>query len=293
MQDLFEFTSAEPKFAVIGNPVSHTKSPEIHSLFGQQLGIALDYQAVQVDSGGLVQAVRNLQAGGFKGLNITVPYKEQVSKLVDILSDRARVAGAVNTLRFDSDETIYGDNTDGAGLVRDLQNNLKYVLENAHILVVGAGGAVRGILGPLLSARPHSLAIANRTFDRAVSLSRSFSYEGTIDAFSFPQLKGKKFDIVINGTSSSLNRERLDLPNDLFASGSIAYDMMYADNQTPFTNWAREQGAEHVTDGLGMLVEQAAGSFELWHGVYPDTSYVVRSLRDYSKKNQYDEREIV
>jgi len=282
-QDLFEFASAKPKFAVIGNPVSHTKSPKIHNLFGRQLGIALDYRAVQVDSGGLVQAVRNLQAGGFKGLNITVPYKEQVSKLVDVLSDRARVAGAVNTVRFESDETIFGDNTDGGGLVRDLENNLKYVLEDARILVVGAGGAVRGILGPLLSVRPHSLAIANRTVDRAVSLSRSFSYKDPVDVFSFAQLRGKTFDIVINGTSSSLNRERLDLPNNIFASGSIAYDMMYADSQTPFTDWALEQGAEHVTDGLGMLVEQAAGSFELWHGVYPDTSPILRSLRPCSK----------
>jgi len=280
MKDLFEFSSSVSRFAVIGNPVSHSKSPEIHKMFGEQLGITLDYEAVQVDSGGLHQAIRNLQAGGFKGLNITVPFKEKGYELSDVLSDRARIAAAVNTVRFESDDTIFGDNTDGIGLVRDLECNLKHTLADVRLLVVGAGGAVRGIIGPLLSAKPSLLVIANRTFDRAFLLAKSFSSNGAVQAFRFDQLEGKEFDIVINGTSSSLIGERLNLPRNIFSSGSVAYDMMYSDTRTPFLTWASEQGVENLTDGLGMLVEQAASSFKLWHGVRPDTSSVLRSLRD-------------
>jgi shikimate dehydrogenase len=271
MTDLFEFSSEKSRFAVIGNPVSHSRSPEIHQIFGKQLGIALKYEAVQVDSGGLLQAIRNLQARDYVGLNITVPYKQKAYELADILSERARVATAVNTILFEADESIFGDNTDGTGLVRDLKSNLNQDLQDLRLLIIGAGGAVRGVLAPLLLSKPSSLVVANRTFDRAVFLENTFSDYGKIRALRFDELSGKEFDLVINGTTSSLTDERLNLPDNLFASGSLAYDMMYGSTRTSFLDWAQEQGADRVSDGFGMLVEQAADSFELWHGERPNT----------------------
>jgi len=279
MTNLFEFSSPKRRFAVIGNPIKHSRSPEIHQMFGRQCGITLEYEAVQVDSGGLPQAVRNLQARGFDGLNVTVPYKQEAYAMADRLSSRARIATAVNTVRFESDETIFGDNTDGIGLLRDLEHNLSQLLHEACLLVVGAGGAVRGILEPLLLAGPAMLVVTNRTVDRAFSLVDEFSSYGTIRAAPLDQLDGKTFDVVINGTAASLTGERPALPDNLFANGSLAYDMVYGDNRTPFLRWAQEQGADRVADGWGMLVEQAAASFELWHDVRPDTAPALCSFR--------------
>jgi shikimate dehydrogenase len=279
MTNLFEFSSSKRRFAVIGNPVAHSRSPEIHQMFGHQCGITLEYEAVQVDSGGLHQAVRNLQARGFSGLNVTVPYKQEAYAMVDRLSTRARVATAVNTVRFESDDTIFGDNTDGIGLLRDLEHNLRQSLRDACLLVVGAGGAVRGIVEPLLSAGPAMLVVTNRTTDRAFSLVGAFSSYGSIRAVPMDQLGGQAFDVVINGTAASLTSERPALPDNLFASGSLAYDMVYGADRTPFLRWAQEQGADRVTDGWGMLVEQAAASFELWHEVRPNTAPVLCSFR--------------
>jgi|TARA_B100000686_G_scaffold349360_1_gene442596 shikimate dehydrogenase len=279
MTDIFEFSHRKPRFAVIGNPVSHSKSPEIHRLFGKQVGIELDYTAIHVDSGGLDQAIRNMQAGGLLGLNITIPFKEKVYALSDRLSPSAEIACAVNTVRFDPDDIVFGDNTDGIGLLKDLESNLNREISDSRLLIIGAGGAVRGILGPLLSAEPASLVIANRTFNRAVSLTNSFSWASSVSASSFDQLHGKKFDIIINGTSSSLTGENLHLPNTIFSKDSLAYDMMYGDKETPFMSWARANGVGQAVDGLGMLVEQAAASFELWHHERPDTLPVIRSLR--------------
>ena len=279
MTNLFEFSSSKRRFAVIGNPVAHSRSPEIHQMFGRQCGITLEYEAVQVDPGGLLQAVRNLQARGFDGLNVTVPYKQEAYAIADRLSARARVATAVNTVRFESKERIFGDNTDGIGLLRDLEHNLSQLLRDACLLVVGAGGAVRGVLEPLLSAGPAMLVVTNRTADRAFSLVGAFSSYGSIRAVPLDQLDGQVFDVVINGTAASLTGERPALPDNLFASGSLAYDMVYGDDRTPFLRWAQEQGADRVADGWGMLVEQAAASFELWHDVRPDTAPVLRSFR--------------
>ena len=279
MTNLFEFSPSNPCFAVVGNPVAHSRSPEIHQMFGRQCGITLEYEAVQVDPGGLPQAVRNLQARGFNGLNVTVPYKQEAYAMADRLSARARVATAVNTVRFESDEKIFGDNTDGIGLLRDLEHNLSQLLRDACLLVVGAGGAVRGILEPLLSAGPAMLVVTNRTTDRAFSLVEAFSSYGSICAVPLDQLGGQAFDVVINGTAASLTSERPALPDNLFASGSLAYDMVYGDDRTPFLRWAQRQGADRVTDGWGMLVEQAAASFELWHEVRPNTGPVLCSFR--------------
>jgi shikimate dehydrogenase len=279
MTNLFDFSSSRRRFAVIGNPVEHSRSPEIHQIFGQQCGITLEYEAVQVDPGGLVQAIRNLQARGFSGLNVTVPYKQEVYGLADRLSARARVATAVNTVRFESDDIIVGYNTDGIGLLRDLEKNLSQLLRDARLLVVGAGGAVCGVLEPLLSARPATLVVTNRTAERAFSLASVFSPYGPIRALPFDQLYGQVFDVIINGTAASLTGERAALPDNLFATGALAYDMVYGDDRTPFLRWAQEQGADRVADGFGMLVEQAAASFELWHDVCPDTAPVLHSLR--------------
>jgi shikimate dehydrogenase len=279
MTNLFEFSSSKRRFAVIGNPVEHSRSPEIHQMFGRQCGITLEYEAIQVDSGGLPQAVRNLQARDFYGLNVTVPYKQEAYAISDRLSARARAAAAVNTVRFEPGETIFGDNTDGIGLLRDLEQNLSQLLRDACLLVVGAGGAVRGVLEPLLLAGPAMLVVANRTADRAFSLVGAFSSYGSIRAATLNQLDGQVFDVVLNGTAASLTGERPALPDNLFASGSLAYDMVYGDDQTPFLRWAQEQGADRLADGTGMLVEQAAASFELWHDVRPDTASVLRSLR--------------
>ena len=278
MIDVFEFDPLPRRYAVIGNPVAHSKSPAIHQAFALQCGIILEYEAVQVDPGGLLQAVRNLQARGFKGLNITVPYKQEVHVMADLLSERARIAAAVNTLVFDSDKTIFGDNTDGIGLVSDLEHNLQRPVRGARILVVGAGGAVRGVLQSLLSAGPIDLAVANRTAERAFSLVAAFMPFGPIRALPLDQLAGQSFDLVINGTAASLAGQVPSLPGNLFADGALAYDMAYADQSTPFMLWANEHGAENSVDGLGMLVEQAAESFELWHGVRPKTAAILRSL---------------
>ena len=279
MTDPFKFDKLPLRYAVIGNPVAHSKSPEIHQAFALQCGIVLKYEAVQVDPGGLLQALRNLQARSFGGLNVTVPYKQEVHTLVDRLSERARVAAAVNTLVFGPNETMFGDNTDGVGLVSDLERNLRRVVRGTRILVIGAGGAVRGILESLLSADPMELVLANRTAERAVSLAAAFAEYGSICALPLDQLAGQKFDLVINGTAASLVGQIPRLPNNLFTSDALAYDMAYADRPTPFMRWAINHGAENTVDGLGMLVEQAARSFELWHGVRPQTAPVLQSLR--------------
>jgi shikimate dehydrogenase len=241
------------------------------------------YTAIQVDEGGFPQAVGNFQASGGKGLNITVPFKQQAWALVNSRSARAERAGAVNTIRFEADGSLYGDNTDGAGLVRDLRERLGLQLEGAHLLLLGAGGAARGVVEPLLDAHPASLVIANRSVERAEALVRLFDRPGeaSLRASGFPELQGQAFDIVINATSASLHGEALPLPSGMLAPGCWCYDMMYAAALTPFLRWAEAQGAAGMCDGLGMLVEQAAESFELWRGVRPDTYGVVAGLREY------------
>lgn len=278
MTDIFDFSSTTQRFAVIGNPITHSRSPEIHQMFAEQLGFDLEYEAIQVDPGGVSQALRNLQASGFKGLNVTVPFKKDVHELADCLTSRARVATAVNTVKFEPDQTIFGDNTDGIGLVRDLEHNLGWEIRNSRILLIGAGGAARGVLEPLLLCKPAKLVITNRTADRAFALANAFSSYGPIEALSRDQLRGSVFDAVINATAASLADERPVLPDKLFSVDSLAYDMMYGADCTPFMSWSKEQGAAKVVDGFGMLVEQAAESFTVWHGIRPRTDSVFGSL---------------
>ncbi len=278
MTDPFDFDKPA-RYAVMGNPVAHSKSPRIHAQFAQQLGHSIEYTAIQVDPGGLAQAVDQFRANGGLGLNITVPFKLDAWRLAGRLSARAELAGAVNTLRFEADGALYGDNTDGAGLVRDITGNLGVTLAGKAVLLLGAGGAARGIVGPLLEEKPARLVIANRTVPRARELAEIFSGQGEIEVCGFEALAGRCFDIVINATSASLHDEVPPLPDGLFSPGALAYDLMYADAPTAFLRWAGAHGASRLADGLGMLVEQAAESFFIWRGVRPATAPVIVALR--------------
>lgn len=267
------------RYAVFGNPVAHSKSPRIHQLFAQQFGYDIDYQAIEAPLDGFREAVTQFRDAGGKGCNVTVPFKREAWELADTRSGRAELAGAVNTLKFEPDGTIVGENTDGIGLLRDLTLNLDASLFDRRILVIGAGGAVRGILGPLIEQAPKKLVLANRTVDKAVELATVFSTIGPIEPCGFEQLTGQKFDVVINGTAASLSGEVPPLPQDCFNDDALAYDLMYSDEPTPFMRWAADHGAARVADGLGMLVEQAAESFALWWNQRPETAPVIRALR--------------
>lgn len=263
----------------MGNPIHHSKSPAIHRLFAEQCHIALDYRAIEVALDEFEQAVRRFQAEGGAGLNVTVPFKLDAFALADRRSQRALVAQAVNTLKFEGDGEILGDNTDGIGLVRDLTRNLKLKLHGRHLLILGAGGAVRGVVGPLLEQGIAGLVVANRTVAKARELEAALATYGPISGRGFADLGAERFDVVINGTAASLTGELPPLPRKLFRDNAVAYDLMYSDEPTPFMRWAHAHGASRVADGLGMLVEQAGGSFFLWHGVRPSTKPVIKALR--------------
>ncbi|MCH2338510.1 shikimate dehydrogenase [Pseudomonas sp. NPDC047963] len=265
------------RYGVFGNPIGHSKSPQIHRLFAEQTGQDLSYEPLLApldDFPGFAKAF--FETG--LGANVTVPFKEQAYRLADRLSERARRAGAVNTLKKLEDGTLLGDNTDGIGLVRDLQENAGVVLQGKRILLLGAGGAVRGVLEPLLSQRPAALVIANRTLSKAEQLAGEFAELGPVSASAFEELQGP-FDVIINGTSASLGGELPPLGDDLIKPGdTLCYDMMYGAKPTPFCQWAAERDASN-RDGLGMLVEQAAAAFELWRGVRPESATVLAALR--------------
>jgi shikimate dehydrogenase len=265
-------------YAVFGNPIAHSKSPAIHTGFGASAGQDIVYEARLAPVDGFAQAIAEFVAAGGKGANVTVPFKEDAFRLATRLSDRAARAGAVNTLAF-ADGEVFGDNTDGAGLVRDITINLGYSLSGRRILLLGAGGASRGVIAPLLAEKPAVLFIANRSADKAVKLAESFSDIAPVSGGSFADLAGKSFDLLINATSASLAGASLPLPPGLFAPGALAYDMMYGKGETPFLQQAREQGAARGADGLGMLVEQAAEAFFVWRGVRPETAPVLADLR--------------
>ncbi len=265
-------------YCVFGNPIAHSKSPAIHAAFAAATGQDLRYEARLAPVDDFSGAVSTFLADGGRGANVTVPFKEEAFRLATRLSPRAARAGAVNTLKFDGAE-IFGDNTDGAGLVRDIVHNLGFALAGQRILLLGAGGASRGVIAPLLAEAPASLLIANRSADKARDLAAGFADLAAVDGGSFAELTGKSFDLVINATSASLAGESLPLPAGLFASGSLAYDMMYGKGETPFMWLAREQGAAHCADGLGMLAEQAAEAFFVWRGVRPQTGDVLATLR--------------
>lgn len=268
-------------YAVVGHPISHSKSPRIHSLFAAQTGEAVEYTAIQAPLDGFAVTVNDFFDNGGGGLNVTVPFKEQAWALADQRTGRAERAGAANTLYRNESGQLVADNTDGVGLVNDLVHNLGIGLAGRRILVLGAGGAVRGVLGPVLARRPVELVIANRTLAKARALADLFADvagDCQLTVAPFDELQGH-FDVIINGTSASLQDDLPPVPAAIVMADTVIYDMMYSAEVTTFNQWALDQGASQVFDGLGMLVEQAAEAFYVWRGVRPVTAPVIRALR--------------
>ena len=277
------------RYAVFGHPIKHSKSPRIHTLFAERTGQKLIYTAEEVPPEQFQNAVAEFFAQGGKGLNCTVPLKELAWKLgtrekpeafpfkVEH-SRRAEISRAVNTLKLLDDDLILGDNTDGCGLVTDLTVNHGIDLAEKRILILGAGGATRGILYPLFEQKPRSIVIANRTVDKANGLAEEFQPFGSITGCGFADLAGKQFDLILNATSASLTGQLPPLPEGLLAKDGVCYDLAYGNEPTPFVLWGREQRAAKSLDGLGMLVEQAAEAFFIWRDVRPDTQPVIDLL---------------
>jgi shikimate dehydrogenase len=274
---------APERYAVIGHPISHSLSPRIHTLFGAQTGRALRYEAIDVLPQQLATTVQEFFAGGGRGLNVTLPHKQAVIGLLSRCSEAARRARAANTLWRDPEGSLVGDNTDGVGLVRDLQENLGVSVAARRLLLLGAGGAARGVLGPLLALGPGELVIANRDAARAQALAAE--YGSHVQACALAVLGSPSgigaagFDLILNATAASLSDELPVLSPALLHARTVCYDLAYALHETAFVGWARRAGAAAAHEGLGMLVEQAAESFERWHGVRPDTAAVLSALR--------------
>ncbi len=265
------------RYGVMGYPISHSRSPVIHKLFAIQTRQSLQYELLNVAPDKLEQAVRQFQRTGGKGLNVTVPHKRAVAKLCDQLSERATSAGAVNTLVFQDNE-IFGDNTDGIGLLRDLAVNLGVDVTETSVLILGAGGATRGIVGPLLEMQPRTLVIANRTVEKAERIVDRFAQQGPVSACAFDDVPGESFDLIINATSAGVRGETPPYPGAAVGPNTFCYDLSYGAKPTPFCQWARGMSAARAVMGWGMLVEQAAESFHLWRGVRPNTLPVLKQI---------------
>lgn len=266
------------RYAVFGHPIGHSRSPDIHARFAAQTRQSMEYRAIDVPAERFETALKLFIEQGGRGLNCTVPLKELAFQAADQLSERARRSGAVNTLKILENGHLWGDNTDGVGLYRDLTTNLGLALQGKRILILGAGGATRGIIEPLLAADPQCLWIANRTLERADRLAENFKTLGQIFAVGFAQLQGSAFDLILNATSASLNGALPPLPEGLLAPGGSCYDLAYGKEPTPFVRWGQDQGASLSADGIGMLVEQAAEAFQIWRGIFPETLPVIEAL---------------
>ena len=264
-------------FAVFGNPISHSKSPRIHALFAEQTGIAHLYGTVLAPHDDFEETLHGFFANGAKGANITVPFKERAFAESDELSDRASLSGAVNTLKLLEDGRLLGDNTDGIGMLSDLQR-LNMIKPGNRVLLVGAGGAARGVILPLLDFGC-AVVVTNRTFERAQHLQNIFEAKGDITAVALADLEGQPFDLLINATASGIKGEVPAIPSSVITPQTRIYDMFYQAGETPFIVWAKQHGADHTADGLGMLVGQAAHAFYLWHGVMPDIEPVLEQLK--------------
>lgn len=266
------------KFAVFGNPVAHSKSPIIHDAFARQFGLEIFYEKTLVPLTGFSAAIASFFATGGKGANVTLPFKEEAFALCMKVTRRAQMAGAVNTL-WQEDGRLQGDNTDGVGLVTDMEKNHGWSLAGKKLLVLGAGGAVRGILGPLHEAGIADITVANRSLERVVQLAQDMKRQGVvIKPMALAELNGS-YGLVINAISAGIKGEMPALPEELLTPHTHCYDLVYGDALTPFLNWAKKQGCQQSADGLGMLVEQAAASFSRWLGKQPDTQAVIASLR--------------
>jgi len=268
------------KFAVFGNPIKQSKSPIIHTLFAQQYAQHIEYRAVRVELDDFVQATSRFFEGGGAGLNITVPFKHEAFALAHRNSERSLRAGAVNVLTLADDGLIDGDNTDGIGLIRDLIANLGWTVQGLRVLLVGAGGAARGVLEPLLRERPRELLVVNRTAARAAELAVEFAGIGPLEGGAFDLIGTRQFDLIINATSAGLSGEVPELPSSMLTERSCCYDMVYGAEPTPFLRWSADHAAGAVSDGLGMLVEQAAEAFYIWRQLRPETRSVIDQLRE-------------
>jgi shikimate dehydrogenase len=266
------------RYAVIGHPVAHSRSPFIHARFAEQTHQSLEYGTIDAPPAEFEATVRRFFSGGGKGLNVTIPHKEAAFRLAAELTPRAQRAQAVNTLSIAKSGQLLGDNTDGTGLARDLLNNQRIAIAGRRLLLLGAGGAARGVLAPLIGLRPSLLTIVNRNVQRAVELVAMFEDLGPLRAAGYEELGDETFDIVINATAASLAGELPPLPPAIVTAQSICYDMAYAREDTPFVHWAHQRGVARAVDGLGMLVEQAAESFHAWRGLRPDTASVLAEL---------------
>lgn len=268
------------RYAVVGHPIAHSKSPQIHSAFAQATGQDLSYTTVLAPLDGFADAVHAFRDDGGRGLNVTLPFKLQAFELATDAAESARMAGAANALKFDG-ERIWAENFDGLGLVNDITRNLGMALTGKRVLLCGAGGATRGAILPLAAQAPACLAVANRSADKAHQLEREFA--GHLGALrlqtgGYAELSGERFDVVINATSTGLGQDALPLPDGVFAPGTLAYEMVYGKGLTPFLRQAQAAGVQRLADGVGMLVEQAAEAFVWWRGVRPDTAAVIRAL---------------
>ena len=278
MTSKFRLDPVRDNYAVMGNPVSHSKSPLIHHAFAAQTGQDILYQAILVAENGFPEALQRFRQQGGKGLNITLPFKGEAWQAVDVKTPRAQHAQAVNTIWFSDTGMIHGDTTDGPGLVADLKNN-KVSIRDKRVLVLGAGGAVRSVMSSLFAEQPERLVISNRSNERAQQLVAQFAEFTGLEALSLDHLSGEVFDLVINGTSASLSGQMPTLPDAILGAHACCYDMAYGDTDTVFVTWGKQHGAELALDGLGMLVEQAAESFFIWRGVRPDTRPVLEMLK--------------
>ncbi len=274
MQDL-----KPDRFAVVGNPISHSKSPEIHNLFAEQTGEIISYEKILIEPGNFNKYVAYFFESGGKGLNVTVPFKVDAFKFVTCLTEFAKHAGAVNTIVPQKDKSFLGANTDGLGLLRDLKKKLHLQISGKRIIIIGAGGAVQGIVEPLLLENPRELLIANRTPEKAVALVNKFKNMGEIQSCGLNQIPANPFDLILHATSAALMDKNLDLSAEIIGPQTYCYDLSYSDSDTPFMQWGKKNDAHMIVDGLGMLIEQAAESFYLWKGKRPDTAMVYNSLR--------------
>ncbi|HEY1315336.1 MAG TPA: shikimate dehydrogenase [Steroidobacteraceae bacterium] len=275
-------TDAPDQYGVVGHPIAHSWSPFIHGMFAKSTAQNLVYRLFDVPADNFRREALRLFASGVRGLNVTLPHKQAAAELVNELTPRAERAQAVNTIAFFEDTSLLGDNTDGLGLTADLERNLNINLADKRVLILGAGGAVRGVLGPLLERELAEVIIANRTPDRAHKLATEFADMGQISGCAFAEIRGPSYDIVINATSAGLQGEMPELPAGLVGARTICYDMAYGRGHTPFTLWAKSLHAARVSKGWGMLVEQAAESFLLWRGMRPDTRPVLQALSQHA-----------
>jgi len=275
-------SGAPDQYGVVGHPVAHSWSPFIHGMFAQATAQNLVYRLFDITPENYRRDTLKLFAAGVRGLNVTLPHKQAAADLVNELTPRAMRAQAVNTIAFFEDTTLLGDNTDGVGLTADLENNLRIDLADKRVLILGAGGAVRGVLGPLLERELREVHIANRTPQKAQTLANEFADMGKISGFEFADLRGPAYDLIINATSAALSGEMPPLPAGIVSETTLCYDMSYGRGDTPFTRWAKSLHAARAVKGWGMLVEQAAASFELWRGIRPSTPPVLEALSQHS-----------